>query len=76
MLKVEHIMVNYGDFQAISDVSLDMKEGEIVALLGSNGAGKSTTINTLSGMTDLRAGKITFMGQDISNTPAFDRVKM
>ena len=76
MLKVEHIMVNYGDFQAISDVSLDMKEGEIVALLGSNGAGKSTTINTLSGMTDLRAGKITFMGQDISSTPAFDRVKM
>lgn len=76
MLKVEHIMVNYGDFQAVSDVSLDMEEGEIVALLGSNGAGKSTTINTLSGMTDLRAGKITFMGRDISNTPAFDRVKM
>ena len=41
-------MVNYGDFQAISDVSLDMKEGEIVALLGSNGAGKSTIYMYLS----------------------------
>lgn len=76
MLKVEHISVNYGEFQAISDVSLDMQEGEIVALLGSNGAGKSTTINTLSGMADLKDGKITFMGKDISNKPAFSRVKM
>ena len=76
MLKVEHISVNYGEFQAISDVSMDMNKGEIVALLGSNGAGKSTTINTLSGMTELKSGKIIFMGKDISDTPAFDRVKM
>ena len=73
MLKVEHIMVNYGDFQAISDVSLDMKEGEIVALLGSNGAGKSTTFKAVLGLITTDGGDITLLGKDIRTITAADK---
>lgn len=74
MLKVQNIRVNYGDFQALTDVSLAVKQGEVVALLGSNGAGKTTTINTISGITSLKGGSIELDGQDITHLPAFERV--
>ena len=76
MLKIDNIVVYYGNLQALSGVSLEVNKGEIVALLGSNGAGKSTTINTVSGMVPLRAGTIAYQGQIINDMPAHDRVKL
>ncbi|MGB4610493.1 MAG: ABC transporter ATP-binding protein [Saccharofermentanales bacterium] len=76
MLKVNNLEVNYGDFNAISDVSLNIEAGEIVALLGSNGAGKSTTINTLSGVTELVSGEIFFQGENISHMSPHERVDL
>ena len=76
MLSIEDIHVNYGEFQALMGISLEINQGEIVTLLGSNGAGKSTTINTVSGMTDLRSGKIVFEGKDISGLPVNERVEL
>jgi len=76
VLKIENIQVNYGEFQALQGVSLEVPDKSIVALLGSNGAGKSTTINTVSGTTDLRGGKIIFDGQDISKMSVNERVEM
>ena len=76
MLKIDNIVVNYGQFQALNGVSLEVGEGEVVALLGSNGAGKTTTINTVSGMTDLRSGDIIFEGQSIKDMPPNERVKL
>lgn len=75
MLRLDNIVVNYGNFQALNGISMEIKEGEIVALLGSNGAGKSTTINTVSGITDLRKGDILFQGESIVGMPAFERVQ-
>lgn len=76
MLKVEHLDVSYGNFKALYDVSLEINEGEIVALLGSNGAGKSTTINTISGMRKLNAGTVSFNGECIDKLPPHERVKL
>ena len=76
MLKIENIHVNYGQFQALMGVSLEVKQGEIVALLGSNGAGKSTTINSVSGLNDLKEGRILFEGQDLAGTTVNERVDM
>lgn len=75
MLKINDIHVNYGRSEALRGVSLEVHEGEIVALLGNNGAGKTTTINTASGTTHLMRGSVEFKGQDISNMPAYERVK-
>ena len=58
MLKVENLDVFYGDLQALRGVSLKVEEGEIVTIIGSNGAGKSTTIKTISGMLRARKGLI------------------
>ena len=75
MLKINDIYVNYGNSEALRGISMEIKEGEIVALLGNNGAGKSTTVNTVSGITNLVSGSIVFQGEDISRLPAFERVK-
>ena len=75
MLKINDIYVNYGNSEALRGISMEIKEGEIVALLGNNGAGKSTTVNTVSGITNLVSGSIIFEGEDISRLPAFERVK-
>ncbi|MGI6096818.1 MAG: ABC transporter ATP-binding protein [Dethiobacteria bacterium] len=69
MLKVEKINVFYGDVQAVFDVSLEVKEGEIVALVGANAAGKSTTLNAISGLLPIQSGKVTFLGEEITNLP-------
>ena len=76
LLKVDSIHVSYGSFQALHGISLEVEEGQIVALLGSNGAGKSTTIKTISGQLTPTQGDIQFKGESIVNTPIHKRVEM
>ena len=66
MLSVQQVDVFYGDAQALADVSLEVPDGELVALIGANGAGKSSLIRAIAGMERPRAGKIMFRGQDIT----------
>ncbi|MCB2190808.1 MAG: ABC transporter ATP-binding protein [Deltaproteobacteria bacterium] len=66
MLNIEKVDSYYGDFQALRDVNLEVKEGKIVALLGPNAAGKTTLLSTISGMVPYRKGSITFQGQHIN----------
>jgi len=68
MLKVNDINVYYGKIHALKNVSFEVHEGEVVALIGANGAGKSTTLKTISGMLRSRTGSIEFMGENISHT--------
>ena len=70
MLKVEDLRVYYGSIHAIKGVSFEVNEGEIVTLIGANGAGKSTTLNTVAGLMKPRHGHISFEGKDITTTPA------
>ena len=74
MLRLEGIDAFYGDLQALHGVSLDIQEGEIVALVGANAAGKTTTLRVISGTLPARAGRVTFNGADLSRVPAHDRV--
>ena len=67
MLKIENIQTFYGNIQALQDVSIEINEGEIITLIGANGAGKSTTLMSISGVEPARHGKITFDGQDITH---------
>ena len=76
MLKVEDINVYYGAIHAIKGISLEVSEGEIVALIGSNGAGKSTTLRTISGLMKPKTGKIMYEGNDIAGMPAHKIVGM
>lgn len=76
MLKVENVEVSYGMINAIKGVSFEVKEGEIIALIGSNGAGKTTILHTITGLIAPKAGKIFFEGQDITKTPAHKIVGM
>ncbi|MGI5985600.1 MAG: ABC transporter ATP-binding protein, partial [Oscillospiraceae bacterium] len=66
MLKVENINVYYGSIHAIKGVSFDVNKGEIVTLIGANGAGKSTILNTVSGLLKSKTGSVTFLGNTIS----------
>ncbi len=70
ILKLDDIHVYYGAIHAVKGVSLEVNEGEIVALIGANGAGKSTILKTISGLMHPRSGSITFMGKDISHVDA------
>jgi branched-chain amino acid transport system ATP-binding protein len=69
VLSIKNIDVFYGDVQVLRSVSLEIKQGEIISLVGSNAAGKSTTINAISGINPCRQGTIEFKGKVISNTP-------
>ena len=69
ILKVEDINVYYGSIHAIKGVSFEVNEGEIVTLIGANGAGKSTTLNTISGLLHSKTGAITFMGENLGKVP-------
>ena len=75
MLKVEDIQVYYGAIHAIKGVSFHVAPGEIVALIGANGAGKSTILKTISGLMHPKAGKITFLDQDITHTEGHKLVR-
>lgn len=70
MLKVENLSVHYGMIQAVRDVSFEVNEGEVVSLIGANGAGKTTILRTLSGLVRPSSGKIEFLGQEIQKIPA------
>ena len=70
ILKVDNINVYYGAIHAIKGISFEVNEGEIVTLIGANGAGKSTTLQTVSGLLRSRTGSIEFNGENISHVPA------
>lgn len=70
MLKVNDINVYYGQIHALKDVSIEVNQGEIVALIGANGAGKSTALRTISGLLRSKTGSITLFDEDISKTEA------
>ena len=74
LLKVDDIHVYYGSIHAIKGVSFEVNEGEIVTLIGANGAGKSTTLNTISGLLKPRTGHVEFQGQNIVGIPAHNIV--
>lgn len=75
MLKIDNIDVYYGAIHALKGISLEVNEGEIVTLIGANGAGKSTTLRTISGLLKPKAGSITFLGQSIAGVRAHEIVK-
>jgi branched-chain amino acid transport system ATP-binding protein len=74
LLEVSEIRARYGSIEALKGISLTVEEGEVVTLIGSNGAGKSTTLRSISGLTPASAGKITFAGEDITRVPAHEIV--
>jgi branched-chain amino acid transport system ATP-binding protein len=74
LLEVEDIRTHYGSIEALKGVSLTVEEGEVVTLIGSNGAGKSTTLRSISGLTPASAGRVRFGGQDITRVPAHEIV--
>jgi branched-chain amino acid transport system ATP-binding protein len=76
MLEVKDVHTYYGNIHALKGVSLTVDEGEIVTLIGANGAGKSTTLNTICGLLKPRHGSIELEGQDIHGTPAHEIVGM
>ena len=71
MLKVKDLNVYYGKIHALKDISFEVPQGEIVALIGANGAGKSTTLKTISGMLRSKTGSISFMDENISHTESY-----
>src|SRR5436190_9893973 len=74
LLEVDDIHAHYGTIEALKGVSLTVEEGEIVTLIGSNGAGKSTTLRSISGLTPASSGTITFAGENITRVPAHEIV--
>jgi branched-chain amino acid transport system ATP-binding protein len=75
ILEVSDVHTYYGSIQALKGISLEVREGEIVTLLGSNGAGKSTTLRSINGLNRPRRGTIRFDGRDITRVPAHEIVK-
>ena len=76
MLELKNIKTFYGNIQALKDVSIQISEGEIITLIGANGAGKSTTLMSISGIVPPRSGEILFMGQPIQDLPPNDIVSL
>ena len=76
LLSIDDIHTYYGSIHALKGISLDVREGEIVTLIGANGAGKSTTLRSINGLNHPRTGTIVFMDEDITNRPAHEIVKM
>ncbi len=76
LLEVTDLHVHYGRIEAIKGISFNVNEGEIVTLIGANGAGKSTTLKTLSGIRPVTSGRVIFEGKDITNMPAHKRTEI
>ncbi|WP_366519809.1 ABC transporter ATP-binding protein [Nocardioides sp.] len=75
MLKLEDVVLNYGKIEALHGISLEVAEGEVVALIGANGAGKTSTMRAISGVRGLSSGRITFNGEDVSKLRADQRMR-
>lgn len=75
MLTLDKLYVNYGAISALKSVSCEVKQGEIVALIGANGAGKTTILNSISGIVATLSGKVTFLGETITGVPPHEIVK-
>jgi branched-chain amino acid transport system ATP-binding protein len=75
LLEVEEIHTHYGGIEALKGVSLNVDEGEVVTLIGSNGAGKSTTLRSISGLTPASSGTVRFASEDITRVPAHEVVE-
>jgi branched-chain amino acid transport system ATP-binding protein len=76
LLELNEIHTYYGNIEALKGISITVEEGEVVTLIGSNGAGKSTTLRSISGLTPPREGSIQFEGHEIGETPAQDIVRL
>jgi branched-chain amino acid transport system ATP-binding protein len=76
MLKLEGVNVYYGQVHALKGIALEVQEGELVALLGANGAGKSTTLMTVSGILRPRSGSLTYDGHDLTRASTYDVVRL
>ena len=76
ILEVTDMHTYYGSIHALKGITIDVREGEIVTLIGANGAGKSTTLRSINGLNHPRQGRITFQGRDITNLPAHQVVAM
>jgi len=76
LLRVEDISTYYGSIQALKGISIEVNQGEIVTLIGANGAGKSTTLRSINGLNHPRRGKIFFGGKDITHLPAHEVVRL
>ncbi len=76
MLKLEHLSVHYGAIEALKDVSLHVNKGEIVALIGANGSGKTTTLRTISGLLKKTSGNLIYEDKDLSKYQASNIVKL
>ncbi|MDE6891208.1 MAG: ABC transporter ATP-binding protein, partial [Lachnospiraceae bacterium] len=76
MLEIKDLQVYYGVIQAIKGVNFEVNEGEVIALIGANGAGKTTILHTITGLLEARKGTVTFDGKDITKVPAHKIVTM
>src|SRR2546423_15256636 len=76
LLELRDVHAFYGNIEALKGVSLEVSEGEVVTLIGSNGAGKSTTLRSISGLTPPREGSIRFEGKEIGETPPQEIVRL
>lgn len=76
MLHIENLQVYYGAINAIKGISFEVEQGEIIALIGANGAGKTTILHTISGLVPAKSGSITFNGTELTKTPAHKIVSM
>jgi branched-chain amino acid transport system ATP-binding protein len=76
LLRLEGVDAYYGDLQALYDVSLEVEQGRVFALVGANAAGKSTTLRVISGLVTPRRGRVVFDGQDLTHVPAHQRVDL
>ena len=76
MLKIDNLELNYGVIRALKGITLEVNEGEIVTLIGANGAGKSSTLKAISGIEKIKSGSITFLGENLNRKSAQDIVKL
>jgi branched-chain amino acid transport system ATP-binding protein len=76
MLTLENVSVSYGAIEALTDINLNVEQGEVVTLIGANGAGKTTTLRTITGLLDPSEGRVMYEGKQISGVPAHKLVSM